>query len=226
MTVDEGDINDSFRGLMQSLNLDENQFKNYDVEFETLSFPQLSAVKSEMESQLGILFDILKNKYGADMDTALLSGDGYPRNDIDVVSIRLIRVKVIRLRNDYKKVLELLEKKLVEQLGRSSTAQVENEIRVPETPPLIPFALVKEVAFESPAFNSGLEEGDKIILFDNDIHVRNHDKLASISRRVSNRIDQPIKVEILRNEQQQSLELTPTNNWNGRGVLGCRIIPL
>ncbi|KAK7678149.1 hypothetical protein QCA50_018822 [Cerrena zonata] len=213
MTVDEGDINDSFRGLMQSLNLDENQFKNYDIEFETLSFPQLSAVKSEMESQL-------------DMDTALLSGDGYPRNDIDVVSIRLIRVKVIRLRNDYKKVLELLEKKLVEQLGRSSTAQVENEIRVPETPPLIPFALVKEVAFESPAFNSGLEEGDKIILFDNDIHVRNHDKLASISRRVSNRIDQPIKVEILRNEQQQSLELTPTNNWNGRGVLGCRIIPL
>ena len=63
MTVDELDVSGSFQGLMRSLNLDSEQFKEYDdIDFESLNFIQLSHVKDEIENQLNILFDLLRHK--------------------------------------------------------------------------------------------------------------------------------------------------------------------
>lgn len=230
MTVDELDINDSFRGLMKSLNLDESQFKSYKNSFSNLNFQQLSDIKNDIESQLGLLFTLLKEKYGADMQTSLVSADGYPRSDIDVVSIRLIRVKIIRLRNDHKQLLKSLEEIVIEKLGakQDSIPYIRESVQPKVNHDYkIPFALVKEIVANSPASSSGLQEGDKIILFDNDIHVRNNDKLKNISVRVMNRIDQTLEVDVFRNDSERlTLKLTPTNGWDGRGLLGCRLVPL
>ena len=95
MTVDELDVSGSFQGLMRSLNLDSEQFKEYDdIDFESLNFIQLSHVKDEIENQLNILFDLLRHKYNADMDTPLVTPDGFPRSDLDVVTIRLLRIRL------------------------------------------------------------------------------------------------------------------------------------
>ncbi|CUM57412.1 uncharacterized protein AC631_02759 [Debaryomyces fabryi] len=230
MTFDENSSDAAFRGLMKNLNLDESQFKSYKTNFSQLTYDQLSTTKNEIESQLSLLFDILSNQYKADMSTPLLTDDGYPRSDIDVVGIRLIRVKIIRLRNDVKLVYSLLEAKLIERFeeqknsGVPDTSEQSEQVRNPLLY-TIAFATVSEVVPHGPASTSGLKEGDQIISVD-DIHAANHNKLANISLKVRDSVDKSLSVIILRNGTRQTLELKPTDKWDGRGLLGCRLLPL
>lgn len=210
MTMDN---TSEFHGLMASLNLD---ITNYDIH-QDLNYSQLAIVKDNIESQLSQLFDVLTRKYHADMNTSLLTADGFPREDIDVVSIRLIRVNIIRLRNDHKYLLTLLEAKLIEQFQNAEPETVEYTI---------PFAVIDEVIANSPAEASGMHKGDKIVTFDKSIHAGNHNKLSAVVRRVQTNIDMPLKVEVIRNGSKVELELTPTNQWEGKGALGCKIVPI
>lgn len=239
MTVDDHDVTESsFNGLMQALNLDSNQFKEYDIEsFHQLNFQQLSQLKTEIESQLTILFDLLRQKYNADMETKLVTIDGFPRSDIDVVSIRLIRVRIIRLRNDDKLIIHLLEQKMAEEFA-SRKDQVEEEPQEQQTSSpaadrqiltqryTIPFARVCQIVPSGPAEKSGLKEGDQIILFDNDIHAVNNRKLAELVIRVRSKQDQNINVDIKRGDERINLVLKPTDKWDGQGLLGCRLVPI
>lgn len=167
------------------------------------------------------------------MDTSLLTNDGFPRDDIDVVSIRLIRVKIIRLRNDHSKLLSLLEAKLIDQFNNTTANQANNTVVYNEQESIhklleanISFAQVTEIVEQSPASSAGLQIGDKIVLFDKNIHAGNHNKLVAVINRVKDSIDKPLMVHINRNGDINSLELIPTNNWPGNGVLGCKIVPL
>lgn len=230
MTVDESSTDAAFRGLMKDLNLDESQFKSYKTNFSQLTYNQLCTTKSEIESQLSLLFDILSNKYNATMSTELLTEDGFPRSDIDVVGIRLIRVKIIRLRNDVKLVYSLIETKLIEKFESEKeavTLETHHEPSVSEPTPVytIPFAVVSEVALEGPAHTSGLKEGDQIVSVDN-IHAANHERLSKISYKVRASIDLPLCVVVMRDGTRHTLELKPTDKWEGKGLLGCRILPI
>lgn len=224
-------MSNDFTGLMKSLNLDESQFKPYSTDFEESTFKEISSTKTEIEAQLTILFDLLHTQYHADMDTPLVK-DGFPRADIDVLSIRLIRVKIIRLRNDHKQVLKTLESKMIEEFATRQNnpdepaAEIKEPVRAKVNSHTIPFAQVGQVAVNGPADKSGLKEGDNIIVFDKDIHVTNHQNLSSLATRVGRRVDQPIEVEILRDGSRITLTLVPTNDWDGQGLLGCRVIPL
>ncbi|KAK6201385.1 uncharacterized protein RJT21DRAFT_34925 [Scheffersomyces amazonensis] len=234
MTIDEGDLSDdSFRGLMRNLNLDESQFKDYDTNYSQLSLEKLSEIKQSIESQLSLLFDLLKHKYNADMDTKLLTSDGFPRSDIDVVSIRLIRVKIIRLRNDDKALLKVLDKKLIEHFENirdvQATESSQTDTSTNTSSSLsytVPFATIREIAPNGPANTAGLVEGDQIVLFDQSIHAANHNKLSNVVSSVRNGIGKSIEVQILRNNVPLTLHLKPTNNWGGQGLLGCRLVPL
>lgn len=241
MTVDDHDVNGSFNGLMKNLNLDADQFKDYDVaSFPQLNFLQLSAIKTEIESQLTILFDLLRQKYNADMDTKLVTVDGFPRSDIDVVSIRLIRVRIIRLRNDDKRVIQLLEEKMIEEFANRKDTIPEEEESVSEGNTqssldsrsrqiqqyTIPFAQVSQIVPNGPADRCGLKEGDQVILFDEDIHAANNRKLAELVIRVRSKADQNIHVDIKRGDERIDLVLKPTDKWEGQGLLGCRLVPI
>ncbi|CAK9435601.1 uncharacterized protein LODBEIA_P03280 [Lodderomyces beijingensis] len=232
MTVDDHDVS-GFQGLMNSLNLDADQFKQYDpAKFSAFTFQQLSNLKLEIESQLRILFNLLQQKYNADMDTPLVTKDGFPRSDIDVVTIRLIRVQIIRLRNDYKELLKILDSKIEQEFARrqseAPSADVEgsNAAGAEKRGYTIPFAQVKEVIPGSPASAAGLEEGDAMVLFDENIHALNHNKLQSLVERIKSRIGQDIEVQVQRLGRVETLVLRPTNDWEGQGLLGCRIIPI
>ena len=231
MTVDELDVSGSFQGLMRSLNLDSEQFKEYDdIDFESLNFIQLSHVKDEIENQLNILFDLLRHKYNADMDTPLVTPDGFPRSDLDVVTIRLLRIRIIRLRNDDRKVIHLLDDRMAQEFATRRESNIEAEEEELTTSSTsryqIPFAQVREVVSGGPAFNSGLKEGDQIIVFDNDIHAANNNKLGSLVSRVRLKQNEEIKVDLKRGEERITLKLIPSDNWDGQGLLGCRLIPI
>lgn len=82
-----------------------------------LSFTELSQLRAQIDKDLTILFNHLQTQLHADMNTSLLTLDGYPRADIDVVQIRLCRAKIIHLQNDYKWISETLLDKMQHQLA-------------------------------------------------------------------------------------------------------------
>lgn len=218
MTIDEADVGD-FSGAMESLNLDIREYDH--SELERMPFAELARAKQRLEATLETLFDLLKHKYNFDMHQPLVV-DGFPRADVDVVSIRLVRTKIIRLRNDHAYVLGLLEARLSEQLLGVGT---ESAGEVPRPAPAA-FAWVKEVVEGSPASKAGLRLGDRICVFDGDIRAHNHSKLMAVAARVKSKQDQEVKVEVSRGGEQVELTLVPTEDWPGRGLLGCLLIPL
>lgn len=235
MAEDEGET--KFRGLMKSLNLDESQLPPYPTNFDELPIEELAKIKKLIEDQLGLLFDLLHNKYNADMDSSL-TVEGFPRSDIDVMNVRLLRVKIIRLRNDNKALLKVMEKRLEEAFAKhkqdamdvddtEEPVVVDHADATPaETEKIeytIPFARVTEVAPDGPAYALGLRDDDQIILFDNDIHAANHERLQNLVKRVAPGKKVPVVVQ--RGPERLTLTLTP-NSWPGRGILGCRVLPL
>lgn len=135
------------------------------------------------------------------MDTSLITIDGFPRSDIDIVEIRTTRINIIKLRNDLKAVIGLLESKLEEQFGfqgQQASSKSENlNARVP-------FAVVTEIISDSPAYKSvsisltiipdtfftnyqlkGLKVDDKICLF-GEIDATNHKDLSVLPSFVKN----------------------------------------
>lgn len=224
MTVDETDLGDSFTGVMKNLNLDTKEIDRAGLA--SADYKTLADAKSQIEFELETLFDLLKHKYNFDMEQPLVV-DGFPRADVDVVTIRLIRTKIIRLRNDHKYVMGLLESLLIKQLaaGAGST-----ELSKTAPSPVlvnftIPFALVELVAENGPAHASGLRQGDKIVSFDGDIHAGNNNKLTAIAARVRSKADTKVEVKIVRAGETHVVELVPTDKWDGRGLLGCFIVP-
>lgn len=199
-----------------------------------LTFQELEIIKQDIEKQLNILFDLLNHKYNCDMNTSLITSDGYPRNDIDVVSIRLIRVRIIRLKNDYKLILELIDDKMSQEFAQRQIdnpigQDVEEEMNDSQSRRTIeytiPFARVAEVVNGGPAFKAGLKENDEILLFDHDIHASNNNRLRNLVTRV--KIGKTIPVEIKRNQNEKvSLNLIPSDDWDGQGLLGCRLLPI
>lgn len=234
MADDDGET--KFRGLMKSLNLDESQLPTYPTNFGDFTIEELAPIKRLIEDQLGLLFDLLHNQYHADMDSNL-TVNGFPRSDIDVMNVRLLRVKIIRLRNDNKALLKVMETKLEQAFAQHKSDAmaidddepviVEHSDAAPSPKKAIeytiPFARVTEVAPEGPAYALGLRDDDEIVVFDGDIHAANHDKLQNLVKRVAPGRKVPVVVQ--RGSDRVDLTLTP-NKWQGRGILGCRVLPL
>ncbi|KAF3988154.1 hypothetical protein FT663_00365 [Candidozyma haemuli var. vulneris] len=221
MTIENKD--DAFSGLMKSLNIDVSDYNH--TELARLDYKRLAEVKQEVEFQLSSLFDTLKHRCNCDMESPLVV-DGFPRSDVDVMTVRLIRTKIIRLRNDHKCILGLLEEQLVKQLQRAPGAEsAGNETTRAPPSSIIPFALVKSVAGSSPAEKSGLKENDKIVLFGGDVHAGNHNKLSAVGNKVKNSVGKEIVVDVLRGQNKETLILVPTSDWPGQGLLGCHIVP-
>lgn len=83
------------------------------------SFEDLTTYRQQIDDDLTILFNHLQSTLKCDMNTSLLTLDGYPRSDIDVVQVRLCRSKIIKLQNDYKWISETLLDKLQSQLSKN-----------------------------------------------------------------------------------------------------------
>lgn len=215
--------NDSISGAMSALNLDMVEIDI--LQLSQMTYQELAQAKGLIESNLSTLFDLLTNKYEFDMNLPLVI-DGYPRNDIDVVSVRLIRTKIIRLRNDHSVIMQHLATHLSLKLSGNEATSDQPLAIDSEITHTIPFALVKLVVNESPSAKAGLKSGDRIIVFDKDIHVTNHDRLTAIAKRVNDRKNVAVEVVILRDNERMAISLIPSDDWEGKGLLGCQIVQI
>lgn len=217
---------DSLSGAMLALNLDVPDFTKADIH--AMDYASLAQTKLRIENSLEKLFDLLTHTYRSDM-TLPLTIDGFPRADIDVLSVRLIRTKVIRLRNDLTDVIELIGTRLEEQLKQGAppeTATAPSSANTRQSANRPPFARVDQVFADGPADRAGLKMGDLVVAFDADITFSNHNQLSALATRVQQKKDQEVPVEVIRLGQTTHLVMVPSSNWSGRGLLGCHLVPL
>ncbi|KAK2865088.1 hypothetical protein FQN49_003916 [Arthroderma sp. PD_2] len=207
---------------------------------------QLFDEKEKLEAELKILGEVL-GSHGVDMNTSLITEDGFPRADLDIAQIRTTRARIIRLRNDYKAVMSKVEEGIaayfasVKDTGGSAsvplstrpptaTRDMEGVSGAQDETSEMPFAKVNSVAEGSPAAKAGLKAGDQVCNFGN-ITWANHENLTKIAAVVTNNVELPVLVKVVRPRSEEgssrlTLRLTPSRDWGGRGLLGCHLVPL
>ncbi|ETN46803.1 uncharacterized protein HMPREF1541_00992 [Cyphellophora europaea CBS 101466] len=206
---------------------------------ESLTLRQLIQRKDNLEEELKALGSVL-DTHGVDMQTNLTDADGFPRADIDVAQVRVTRARIISLRNDWKALMDKIEKGLhehhaeLQQSGSlekpaTSSSSIAAPVTQPATAPETPFATVNSVEPGSPAHEAGLKAGDKIRRFGTAIWS-NHTNLRKVAEVTQQNLGRPIPVKVLREGasegQELDLRLTPRQGWGGRGTLGCHILPI
>ncbi|TQV97254.1 hypothetical protein V2A60_000123 [Cordyceps javanica] len=205
-----------------------------------LSFTELQQKKDNVEAELKALGNVL-DSHGVDMDTPLLTRDGFPRSDLDVAQIRTTRARIIRLKNDYKEIMANVEKFLHEHFANAAehpesstptTASSAFEV-LPDTGAQSldpPFAKVDGVSPNSPAELAGLKVDDEIRNFGY-VNWSNHDSLKKVAECVTGNEGRNIFIRVTRpsgvaSREELRLTLTPRRDWGGRGMLGCHITPI
>lgn len=199
---------------------------------------KLMATEKELLTELKDLEQQLQAQ-GVGMTEPLIDNEGFPRSDIDIPTIRLLRNRVHHVRNDHKDVMKKIEStlSLIHSLSRESNEKTttttetlnsnnnsSNNDQTASTV-LIPFAKVNAVAPDSPAYIAGLQRNDQILQFGN-ITATNHQQLRALTGVVSTNIGQSIEIKIVRDQNEMVLSLTPRTDWGGRGALGCHIVPI
>ncbi|TGZ83557.1 26S proteasome non-ATPase regulatory subunit 9 [Ascodesmis nigricans] len=194
--------------------------------------------KDAVEAELKALGSVLES-HNVNMNTSLTTFDGFPRDDIDVATIRTTRARIIRLRNDFQELMSQIEKGLHQLHASPDFAESTPVAPQPQyqrteidTTPIprvsvhAPFAKVNSVEDGSPAKEAGLKPGDHVKMFGM-VHALNHERLTALSREVQANEGREIKVLVGRKEENGETEvevsLVPRQGWGGRGMLGCHI---
>lgn len=203
-----------------------------------LTLHELIARKDNVEAELKALGAVL-DSHGVNMQTPLVDREGFPRSDIDVAQVAVTRSRVIALRNDWKDLMDRIEKGLHEwhanyqasdAYKNPPTTSSASSSEPPSTAPLAPqtpFATVDQVTPGSPAHEAGLKVGDRLRAFGS-ADWSNHDRLKKVGEIVQRNVGRPILVKVLRGSgseaQELNVHLTPRQGWGGRGLLGCHIV--
>ncbi|KAI0164880.1 hypothetical protein GGR57DRAFT_215536 [Xylariaceae sp. FL1272] len=203
-----------------------------------LSFAELQQKKDNMEAELKALGGVL-DSHNVNMETPLMTRDGFPRADIDVAQIRTTRSRIIHLKNDYKDLMNAIEKHLhehfasLQETDTVASATTDRATMMGDSLPQTleePFAKVNSVESNSPADAAGLKAGDEIRNFGY-VNKENNEGLRKVGECVQGNEGQRVLVKVSRRgdasaRQELQLYLTPRRNWGGRGMLGCHILPL
>jgi len=185
--------------------------------------------KDEIEKEILALHEVLESHH-TNMTDELVDGEGFPRSDVDVLTVRKTRVRVIYLQNDLKNILKEIEEGLynVHAKARENRPPVKKADNSTISADLEPFLHVDLITEGSPAEKAGLEVNDMITRFGS-ITLDNFSGLKVIGELVNNSKGTEINVTVQRKLDNRlvnkSLKLTP-NVWSGRGFLGCNIVPI
>ncbi|KZT37631.1 hypothetical protein SISSUDRAFT_987462 [Sistotremastrum suecicum HHB10207 ss-3] len=202
-------------------------------------------LQAELDTQMAILA-----ANGANMNTALVDGQGFPVANIDVYAVRLARVRIIELRNDMKGLMDDIgralegiydpSKPLPRVNGTDAGDGAGPSQRLEE---MDPFAKVTGVAPGSPAAEAvstrgsgtrlddtrhilqGLQREDLVVRFGALMGGSVAGGLGSVAAYVSEHEEQTFPVVVRRGTGQVVVSLTPRSGWGGRGLLGCHIVP-
>lgn len=185
--------------------------------------------KDEIEKEILALHEVLESHH-TNMTDELVDEEGFPRSDVDVLTVRKTRVRIIYLQNDLKNILKEIEEGLynVHAKARENRPPVKKADNSTISADLEPFLHVDLITEGSPAEKAGLEVNDMITRFGS-ITLDNFSGLKVIGELVNNSKGTEINVTVQRKLDNKlvnkSLKLTP-NVWSGRGFLGCNIVPI
>lgn len=189
-----------------------------------LPLKEVLSLKLLIEQDLNKYTNILLEQ-NADMDTVLLTEDGFPRSDVDVLQITLARRNINMLRNDLSKVINQSHILLNGHFANNQTSQKVdsfNQKTSSGTDSIIPFAIISEIIPGSPVERAGVKNNDRLILVGN-VNASNHNKLQNLKTEIVKNENNRIPIKILRdNSKFLTLTLIPSKNWDGNGILGCR----
>ncbi|KAK9947342.1 hypothetical protein M0R45_002973 [Rubus argutus] len=200
--------------------------------------------RSALEAEMNGIIDRLTRPGGPGLSGNLLNSEGFPREDIDIPTVRAERRRLAELRNDHKEITEKLDRNIqvlhsaklapnssslkpsdgqsasVVNAGESasSTNVHRDSSNAMDVTVSVPFALVDEITDASPAAEDGLQLGDQIVKFGN---VENGDNLLQkLASEAQTNQGCAVPVMVLRQGAQVNLMVTP-RTWQGRGLLGC-----
>ncbi|KAL0979394.1 hypothetical protein UPYG_G00184510 [Umbra pygmaea] len=186
--------------------------------------------KDNIEEQIKAYFAVLEDQ-SVGMEGPLVDAEGFPRADVNVYQIRNARHSIHCLQNDHKAIMVEIEEALhslhakekakreQDQPQSKTDSLMEEEVTLP-----CPFARVDDVSQGSPAFQAGLRVGDEIIAFGS-VNTGNFQNLQNIASVVQHSEGKPLSVTVIRSGQKAQMGLTP-QQWSGRGLLGCNIVPI
>lgn len=198
---------------------------NQMTKLKDLDLNEITELKKLVESELVKFSQILESQ-NIDMDTQLVTEDGYPRDDIDILQIRLIRRNINMLKNDLSNIIEQSFQLLnshFNDINQSRGSSLSNTDQNHDIEYKIPFAVIEEIDVNGPISSAGIQNGDKLISLGK-IHAGNHMRLRSLTNEVIQNENKEVNVRILRHDKDIiDLVLIPTKNWNGRGLLGCKL---
>ena len=183
--------------------------------------------KTEVESELKELHDVL-HSHNTNMVDELVDKEGFPRSDVDVLTIRKTRVRIIYLQNDLKKLMVDIEEELhrLHAVAREQKPSGTEDVSKKTSPTsnLVPFLRVDDVIGGSPADKAGLEVNDLIMRFGS-VTLTNFAGLQTISSVVQHSKGEEVLVAVQRSHVHKTLKLVP-NTWSGKGLLGCSVVPV
>ncbi|KAK8803707.1 hypothetical protein WA158_001401 [Blastocystis sp. Blastoise] len=167
----------------------------------------------------------------------LIDKDDFPRDDIDIYHIRLLRHELNCLKTDYVEIntkLEQLTKQIFSMQNNNETihpiAMNETKQIIKSTPEIVlkPIAFIKEIEQGSLSSQSGFEKNDSILQFGN-ISYLNMTSLQDIIKELNLYLGKQMNVIIERRNPDYTYskktlvinvpDLTPIH-------LGCQIVPL
>eukprot|EP01006_Ploeotia_vitrea_P009941 TRINITY_DN25147_c0_g2_i1.p1 TRINITY_DN25147_c0_g2~~TRINITY_DN25147_c0_g2_i1.p1 ORF type:complete len:238 (-),score=95.66 TRINITY_DN25147_c0_g2_i1:7-720(-) len=201
--------------------------------------------QEQLEREIGALHE---NLAGVKNPSQLVDDQGFPRADIDVHSVAIMRQKIVLLQNDHKAVMRRIEKALPahnalkrrfaelhpEQESGSSSGNGNSDSKQQQEQPQQqveeqqkeeePFMVVGAVEDGSPAQDAGLRVGDQILRFGS-INKHNFSNEAMV-KAVQHSKGQVLPVAIVRPSiGRVNINFVP-REWSGRGLLGCRLNPI
>ena len=179
--------------------------------------------KDTIEAQIKDHTSVLQS-HNIGMDEPLVDSQGFPRADIDVYAVRTARSEIAKLRTDHKSVMARIETALYAVHAKARTDNIVDPVASQRAVVHKPFAKIDSVAPNSPSASAGLKVDDLVTSFGSVVEST-PDTLKAIASLVQRSKDKPISVVIIRQGTTTSLSVTPAE-WNGRGLLGCHIVPL
>ncbi|XP_019182319.1 PREDICTED: 26S proteasome non-ATPase regulatory subunit 9 [Ipomoea nil] len=198
---------------------------------------KLMELRTAMELEMNAIIESLCCPGGPGLSGNLLDSEGFPREDVDIMSIRANRQRLAVLRNDHKNVTEKISQNIQvlhsarlasgpSQDSGNLTSSTSSNFIATTTPSSAmdvdivskPFALVDEITEASPAAEDGVQLGDQVVKF-GDMESSDNllQRLAGEAQRNQGRA---ISMVVIRQGTLVNLSVTP-RAWEGRGLLGC-----
>ncbi|SSD61754.1 uncharacterized protein SCODWIG_03515 [Saccharomycodes ludwigii] len=212
---------------------------NFEAKSQSNPQATTSIANTTLNNYDNAIFPSKTNDY---MNAPLINRDGYPRDDVDIFTIRLLRQNCNMLKNDLTHLIDYIHVEMgkywegVDKKKGTSNSTITNNNDNATFDPIqaSPFCKITGVLKGSPSDQCGLQDNDllcRIGAIDTLKYYSSHDKLLGVSNYVKEHIDREIPVMIKRKQNGAfiNLELTlipNSNNWDGPGILGCTLVKI